>query len=208
MRIRGSLLLLGALCSCSASSQPHGSLTSMSLASRSDWKACRHQVPDEVCVLCHPERAAGFKQRGDWCKEHDVPESQCLKCHPDLDFSPPHAPPAGADVVEIAKEGQELKELGPHLAQGKVTVFDFYAAWCPPCRKVDEHLYPQLSKREDIAIRKVNVGNWESDTAQRWLSDVPELPHLIVYDKRGKKVRAISGAQLSEIDAAIGEASR
>jgi thiol-disulfide isomerase/thioredoxin len=183
-------------------------MTSMSLASRSDWKACPHQVPEEVCVQCHPERAAAFKERGDWCKEHDVPESQCLKCHPDLDFTPPAKPPEGADVVEIAKEGQSLDALEPHLVSGKVTVFDFYAAWCPPCRKVDQHLFPKLEQRQDIAIRKVNVGNWESETAERWLSDVPELPHLIVYDKRGKKVRAISGAQLSDIDAAIAEASR
>jgi len=180
----------------------------MSLASKADWKACRHNVPDEVCVQCHPERAAAFKARGDWCKEHDVPESQCLKCNPDLDFSPPHAPPAGADVTEIAKEGQELRALEPHLVPGKVTVFDFYAAWCPPCRKVDEHLFPQLARRPDIAVRKVNIGNWESATSQRWLNQVPELPHLIVYDKRGQKVRAISGAQLAEIDAAIAEASR
>lgn len=180
----------------------------MSLASKADWKGCRHNVPEEVCVQCHPELASGFKAHGDWCREHDVPESQCLKCNPDLDFSPPHAPPAGADVTEIAKEGQELRALEPHLVPGKITVFDFYAAWCPPCRKVDEHLFPQLAKRPDIAVRKVNIGNWESATSQRWLSQVPELPHLIVYDKRGQKVRAISGAQLAEIDAAIAEASR
>src|SRR5687768_13279433 len=97
----GTLLLLGVLSSCSAAPAPHGSMTSMSLASRRDWKACQHNVPDEVCVLCHPERAAAFKARGDWCREHAVPESQCLKCSPDLDFSPPHGPPESADVVEI-----------------------------------------------------------------------------------------------------------
>jgi len=159
-------------------------------------------------VRCRPERAAAFKSRGDWCPEHDVAESQCLECNPDLDFSPAKAPPPNADVREIAKDGEELRDLAPHLVQGKVTVIDFYASWCPPCRKVDEHLYPQLAKRSDIAIRKVNIGDWESATSQRWLADVPELPHLIVFDKRGKKVRAISGAQLSQIDAAIAEASR
>lgn len=204
---RPFLFLPAALAGC-AGSQPHGNITSLSLASQRDWKACQHQVPAEVCVQCHPERAAAFKQRGDWCREHEVPESQCLKCHPDLDFSPPHAPPAGADVAEIAKEGQELRALEPHLVAGKVTVFDFYAAWCPPCRKVDEHLFPQLAKRSDIAVRKVNIGDWESATSQRWLREVPELPHLIVFDKRGQKVRAISGAQLADIDAAIAEASR
>ena len=207
MKLSHLLLLAAALFGCSGS-QPHGSMTSMSLASKADWKACPHQVPEEVCVQCHPEKAAAFKAKGDWCREHDVPESQCLKCNPELDFSPPHAPPAGADVAEIAKEGEELRALEPHLVAGKVTVFDFYAPWCPPCRKVDEHLFPQLAKRPDIAVRKINIGDWESATAQRWLSQVPELPHLIVFDKRGQKVRAISGAQLADIDAAIAQASR
>ncbi len=203
------ILALSALCGCASAPGPaHGTLTSMSLASQDAWKACPHRVPEEVCVRCHPERAAAFRARGDWCKEHEVPESQCLACHPDLDFSPPSKPPASADVLEIAGEGSELPALEPHLVTGKVTVFDFYAAWCPPCRKVDEHLYPSLAKRADIALRKINVGDWESPIAKRWLAEVPELPYLVVFDKRGRRVRAIAGAQLSAIDAAIREASR
>lgn len=207
MKVVSLLLLAATLTSCSAS-QPHGKMSSLSQASSNDWQACRHRVPEEVCVQCHPEKAAAFKAKGDWCPEHDVPESQCLKCNPDLDFSPPHAAPAGADVVEIAKEGEELRALEPHLVPNKVTVFDFYATWCPPCRKVDQHLFPQVAQRKDLAVRKVNIGDWESATAQRWLRQVPELPHLIIYDKRGQKVRAISGAQLAALDQAIAEASR
>jgi len=189
-------------------SAAHGQLTPLSIASKSDWKACQHGVPEEVCVRCHPERSARFKERGDWCPEHDRPESQCLECHPELDFSPPKEPPRQADVSEIAREGEDLAKLEPHLVQGKITVFDFYAAWCPPCRKVDEHLYPTLARRADIALRKVNVGSWDSPVAERWLGNVAELPYLIIFDKRGRRVRAIAGAQLADIDSALAEASR
>ena len=199
-----SLALVVTVLGCGASS--HGTITSMSVASRSDWKACPHGVPGEVCVQCHPEKAAAFKKKGDWCPEHNVPESQCLKCHPDLDFSPPKQPPAGADVVQLVKNGEDLPALEPHRVPNKVTVFDFHAAWCPPCRKVDEHLYPILAKRSDIAVRKIDVGSWDTPVAERYLKDVPELPYLVIFDKQGKQVATIAGAQLEKLERALDEA--
>jgi thiol-disulfide isomerase/thioredoxin len=167
-----------------------------------------HKVPCEVCVQCKPERAARYKERGDWCGEHDRPESQCLICNPDLDFSPPKKPPQQADVVSIGKDGEDVPNLEAHLVPGKVTVFDFHAIWCPPCRKVDEHLYPTLAARNDIALRKIDVSSWDSPVAERWLKDVAELPYIVVYDKQGKKRAAIAGAQLEAIDRAIAEAGK
>lgn len=175
----------------------------MSVATSTEWTPCKHAVPEDVCVQCHPELAADFKKAGDWCPEHDVAESQCFACNPDLTFSPPKEPPEGSDVVEISLEEQTLTDLKPHLAKGKVTVFDFYAAWCRPCHKVNDHLYAKLSRGENFAIRKINVGSWESPTSERWLSDVPELPYLIFYDADGEKVTAVSGANFEQIESAL-----
>lgn len=194
---------------CSGSGQhQHGTITSMSVSSRDDWQACEHHVPAEACVQCKPERAASFKAKGDWCPEHDVPESQCLKCHPDLDFSPPKAPPKSADIAVLVADGRDLPSLEPHRVPNKVTVFDFHARWCPPCRKVDEHLYPILEQRADIAVRKIDVGSWDTPVAERWLRDVPELPYLVIYDKQGNQVATVAGAKLAELDDALAKASR
>jgi thiol-disulfide isomerase/thioredoxin len=178
-------------------------MSSLSIASDKDWVACEHGVPAEVCVRCKPDLAVGFRERGDWCPEHDIPESQCLACHPDLDFSPAEDPPQEADVKVLVEDGEDLALLEPHRVAGKYTVFDFRADWCPPCRKVDEHLFAKLETRHDIAVRKLNVVSWESPIAERWLRDVPELPLLVVYGPDGTRLAELSGAKLDALDALL-----
>ena len=41
-------------------------------------------MPESVCVQCHPDLAAAYKAKGDWCAEHGLPDSQCFKHHPEL----------------------------------------------------------------------------------------------------------------------------
>lgn len=190
-------------CAQQNSTPQHGLISSRSVATSTEWTACKHAVPADVCVKCNPELKGEFKKVGDWCPEHDVAESQCLECNPDLTFSPPKEPPKGSDVTLIASGDQKLKDLEPHLAPGKVTVFDFYAAWCQPCHKVNDHLYAKLARGQNFAIRKIDVGSWESDVSEKWLEDIPELPYLVFYDAGGKKIAEISGAKFEEIDAAL-----
>ena len=163
---------------------------------------CVHGVACETCVKCHPELAAKFKAAGDWCPEHGVPESQCGICHPELVVAPPQ-PPAGADVQRIVDAGQDVPTLAAHVVAGKVTVFDFYADWCGPCRHVDEHLFDLLRTRSDIAYRKLNVVSWETPLAKHYLAKVASLPYVIVYGKDGKPAGTMSGLALDELDRAI-----
>ena len=204
---RGRVPLVASLCisvalSACAPAPRHGSMSSLSIAKSADWEACEHEVPREVCARCNPELVESFKAIGDWCPEHDVPESQCLKCNPDLNFSPPEAAPPGADVMTIAREGEDVAELEPHCAPNKMTVFDFYADWCPPCRAVDGHLFERQAET-DFAIRKLEVGTWNSPLAQRWLGAVPNLPYLLVYSRDCKRVAEVKVADMAAIDRAL-----
>ncbi len=210
MRLR--IAVCGAVlfaCAPARSNEPpkHGTISDLSRVSGA-VKLCEHRVPAEVCARCRPELAEKFKSVGDWCAEHDVPESQCLQCHPDLTFDPLPALVAGADLAVISKEGEDVAALEAHLATGKVTVFDFYADWCAPCREIDEHMIGVMNRRDDVAVRKLNVVSWESAIAKRYMRKVPKLPYLVVYGKDGKPVREIAGLDLKALDAAIEEGAR
>jgi thiol-disulfide isomerase/thioredoxin len=118
-------------------------------------------------------------------------------------YLPPATFPAGTDVVLVNKGGADLPELTPLLAQGKVTVVDFSAGWCEPCRKVDEHMVKVLETRKDVAYRKLEIGDWDTPLAQRYLKGASALPYVIVYGASGAKVREIAGLDLAALDAAI-----
>lgn len=60
-------------------------LADLTGASASAWEEdwCgEHNVPESICMACHPELAGANPK--DWCKEHGVAESQCTICHPEI----------------------------------------------------------------------------------------------------------------------------
>jgi len=211
LKLTFAIVTAGALGgACATSPPPHvemGTLSNLSAASTANYERCPHGVPKETCAHCNPALVPKFKAVGDWCPMHDVPESQCFKCHPDLNFDPLPGLPAGADLVELSKQGEDVPSLDAQAVKGKVTLFDFYAVWCGPCRKLDAHVFPLLGKRGDLALRKLNMVSWETPLAERYLKDIPGLPYVVVYGKDGKKVRAVSGLDLEALDHAIAEAS-
>jgi thiol-disulfide isomerase/thioredoxin len=209
-RILAAGLALAPLAGCAApkaTPTTHGTITTLSAASSADAARCEHRVPQEVCTRCNPQLAPKFKAAKDWCPEHDRPESQCFECHPDLTFDPLPPVPAGADLVELSKEGEDVPALEAHAVKGKVTLFDFYAVWCAPCRKIDAHVFALLAKRADLAVRKLNVVSWETPLAARYLGGVSGLPYVVVYGKDGRRVDAVSGLDLAALDRAIARAA-
>lgn len=113
----------------------------------------------------------------------------------------------GSDVKQLATEGEDVPDLTPHLATGKVTIVDFSAKWCEPCRKLDEHVLKMIETRQDVAYRKLDVGDWDTPLGQRYLKDAKELPYVIIFDKNGKQVETLSGLDLVKFDAVVNKAA-
>lgn len=115
---------------------------------------------------------------------------------------------SGGDIRTLAENGADVPNLASHTVSGKVTVFDFGAIWCEPCRVLDEHMLEVVQKREDVAYRKLDVGDWDTPLAKRYLNGVPQLPYVIVYGKKGDVVGQIVGLDIQGLDAAIERGAR
>lgn len=100
--------------------------------------------------------------------------------------------PPSADVRFVSKRGEafELKEA---LAPGKYTFVDYYADWCSPCRKLDAVFAQLLAERPDVALRKANIVDWDSEVAKRALIGIEALPYVEVYGPDGVRLATISG---------------
>jgi thiol-disulfide isomerase/thioredoxin len=116
--------------------------------------------------------------------------------------------PEGADVQQVSSNGEDVPSLTPFLVSGKVTIVDFSAKWCEPCRRMDEHVMELVTKRADIAYRKLDVGDWDTPLSTHYLEGVKELPHALVFDRRGRQLAVISGLDLEALDRAVEEASK
>jgi thiol-disulfide isomerase/thioredoxin len=115
---------------------------------------------------------------------------------------PPPGYPAGADVAVLSKEGEAVGPLAKRRVPAKYTVFDVYADWCAPCRTVDERLRAIVAARADVAVRKLNVVEFESPLAKELGSRLEALPYVIVFTPSGKRID-IEGADAKKLDKAL-----
>jgi thiol-disulfide isomerase/thioredoxin len=121
-------------------------------------------------------------------------------------YQPEAKAPAGADVSEPVVDGRDVPDLARMVALGKVTIIDFFADWCGPCRDVDRHVKGLLGTRTDLAYRRLDVVDWDTPLAAHYLRGVPSLPYVIVYGADGRQVDAIAGLDLPRLDAALARA--
>jgi thiol-disulfide isomerase/thioredoxin len=110
--------------------------------------------------------------------------------------------PPGADVKVITDNGAAVGPLDKLRASGKYTVLDVYADWCGPCRVVDAHLRELIVKRADLAVRKLNLVDFDSPLAKQLGSRLYALPHLIVFTPSGRRIE-FEGAEPAKLDAAL-----
>jgi thiol-disulfide isomerase/thioredoxin len=113
------------------------------------------------------------------------------------------AKPAELDVVEVAKDGQDVPSLDALAVPGKITIVDLYATWCGPCHELDAHIVEVMKTRKDLAYRRLDVGDWDTPLGEHWLTGIEELPYVLVFGPTGARKATFTGLDLPAFDAAI-----
>ena len=88
--------------------------------------------------------------------------------------------------IKVIAEGGKKVELRELAVPGKITIVDFYADWCGPCRAMAPELERIANEDPDIYLRKVDIVNWESEVAKQY--DLHSIPNVRVFNRKGKQV--------------------
>ncbi|MDE6717019.1 MAG: thioredoxin family protein [Muribaculaceae bacterium] len=100
-------------------------------------------------------------------------------------------PRAGENEVREAEVGDDGK-VKTLPSNGRPTLLDFTATWCPPCRMMK----PVFKDLEDTYDDRMNFVTIDIDVnpALATLYNISAVPTFIFLDSSGKKVKVVEGA--------------
>ncbi len=106
------------------------------------------------------------------------------------------------DVQDAARDGATFDAVGVAVL-GKVTVVDFWAEWCGPCKPLTRGLEKLAAANPGIALRKVEVPSFDTAVAKEHLANAKGLPMVWIYDTAGKRVKVLEQKKIDEVSKAV-----
>jgi len=107
------------------------------------------------------------------------------------------------EPIEVISHGAQV-DISQHLVLGSVTVVDFYADWCGPCRQLAPSLEQLASSDPEIALRKIDIVNWKTAVAQQF--NIHSIPQVNVYDRNGRLVGTALGVDFEKVKSYVAQA--
>jgi thiol-disulfide isomerase/thioredoxin len=105
--------------------------------------------------------------------------------------------------VEVISHGAQV-DIAQHLALGNVTVVDFYADWCGPCKQLSPSLEQMAQTDPEITLRKIDIVNWNTAVVKQY--NIRSIPQVNVYNRGGLLVGTVVGADAEEVKRYVAQA--
>ena len=77
-----------------------------------------------------------------------------------------------------------------------ITLLDFYADWCQPCKKLEPFLQELQSTYPSINITKVNIDT-EKETSENY--DINVIPTIIIINESNKILSKVEGYDIKKL---------
>ena len=80
----------------------------------------------------------------------------------------------GSEAPDFSGPTPEGEELSLKDAMGKVTIIDFWAAWCKPCRKENPNVVKVYNKYHDKGLNIISVSLDKPNARDEWLKAIED----------------------------------
>ncbi|KAK9471958.1 thioredoxin-like protein [Dipodascopsis tothii] len=102
-------------------------------------------------------------------------------------------------MIKDLKSTAEFKEA---IASDKLTVVDFFATWCGPCKVIAPKVHAFSEEFADVDFYKVDVDELSEVASE---VEIRAMPTFILF-KAGSKVQTVVGANPMALKKAITDA--
>jgi len=92
----------------------------------------------------------------------------------------------GDERIRVVSNGGEQVNLGSLMTPGKITIVDFYADWCGPCRRISPQLEQLAKTNPDVVLLKIDIVNWNTPVTRQF--GIQSVPNVRVFSRIGTQL--------------------
>ena len=92
---------------------------------------------------------------------------------------------AHPDIFDIRENGKTIN-LASLLSSNKVTIVDFHADWCQPCKSIAPFLITLASENPKLRLVQVDIVKFKSPVATQF--KIESIPQMRVYLPDGTQI--------------------